>query len=251
MTISSLIRHILGFGTAGSVNIGANTPAPYGGATVEGFVDGTGPQNASKNMAEFYNRHGFAYQHLVEAAGLTFDRENWAQMTQAVIALGGGMHGGTCPITGPAAAPSAATPFTKYTSPTPFFEEWEWSPVNGWKVVSNFYRSESSFSSVYLPYAVLVPIDTWTAPRTGQIAVSFHGASDQQNEMVDVMFRNLASGPVFRNVSGTNFNHSGYASASCVSVPVSIGDQVLFQMYTKTNPGINTYGVFRHIKYVK
>lgn len=88
MAISSLIRHILGFGTAGSVRVGNNTPAPYGGTDVEGFVDGTGPQNASKNMAEFYNRHGFAYQHLVEAAGLTWDPENWAQVTAAVKSLG-------------------------------------------------------------------------------------------------------------------------------------------------------------------
>jgi hypothetical protein len=87
MAINSLIDHIANHGSDGGVTIGANTPAPYGGANLTGFVDGTGPQNASKNMAEFYNRQVFAAKHLLEAAGLTWDPANWAQMTQAVQSI--------------------------------------------------------------------------------------------------------------------------------------------------------------------
>jgi hypothetical protein len=76
MAINSLIDHIANHGSDGGVTIGANTPAPYGGANLTGFVDGTGPQNASKNMAEFYNRQVFAAKHLLEAAGLTWDPAN-------------------------------------------------------------------------------------------------------------------------------------------------------------------------------
>lgn len=87
MAITSLIDHIANHGSDGSTTIGANTPAPYAGANVTGFIDGTGPQNASKNMAEFYNRQVFAYKHLLESAGIVFDPANWAQMTQAVYAI--------------------------------------------------------------------------------------------------------------------------------------------------------------------
>jgi hypothetical protein len=87
MAINSLIDHIANHGTDGSVTVGANTPAPYASANLTGFVDGTGPQNASKNMAEFYNRQVFAYKHLLESAGMTFDPKNWAQMTQAIHAI--------------------------------------------------------------------------------------------------------------------------------------------------------------------
>jgi Chaperone of endosialidase len=85
--ISSLINFITGHANSTGVTVGANTPAPYAGATVNGAKDGSGPADATKNMAEIYNRLFFDYLYTLEQAGLPFDPANWAQGTQAIKAL--------------------------------------------------------------------------------------------------------------------------------------------------------------------
>jgi hypothetical protein len=214
MAITSLINHIANHGIDGSVTIGANTPAPYGAASLTGFVDGTGPQNASKNMAEFYNRQVFAAKHLIEAAGLTWDPANWAQMTEAVAKIAGGLDGGTCPNTGPAAAPTLANPYTQYTSA--LGEKWEW--VSGsWNVVAKRYGTTIT-SSVVRPILnnTTTLIHSLTTPRNGTVAVSMYSKARSVGNTI---------------VSCSNYlGLGGVAGSACVDTDrgtVAVGDSNL------------------------
>lgn len=96
--------------------------------------------------------------------------ERWGFSLAELYAFLLSNHGGNCPATGPAAAPSAGAPWTRYTSVTPYFEEWEWFP-NGWRVVANPYAT-----SVFLngPYSAVLggsPVTSFTAPRAGRLTV--------------------------------------------------------------------------------
>jgi hypothetical protein len=241
MSISSLIRHIMGFGTAGSVNIGANTPAPYGSATVEGFVDGTGPQNASKNMAEFYNRHGFAYQHLIEAAGLTFDRENWAQMTEAVQALALGSLG-ACNNTGPVAGDSK---YSIYKSP--FGEYWGWV-VDAWMVVGGRYKTSSSYPNNAATGVVV--FGSITCHRAGTIIATCYGYAPSLGN-VDSAFncRILKNGSPVGEGSRpmTPRLNANLISNAATSIPVVAGSVISFGYFSDfmgTVQGLNASIVF-------
>jgi hypothetical protein len=84
--MTDLINHISGVSNSGSFTAGSNTPPTYG-LVHTGAVDGTNSQNATKNMAEIYNRMFFVFYYLVKQAGLTEDFSNWAQPAQAVKKL--------------------------------------------------------------------------------------------------------------------------------------------------------------------
>ncbi len=66
--------------------------------------------------------------------------ERWGFSLAELYAFLLSNHGGNCPVTGPASSPSAVSPWTRYTSVTPYFEEWEYFP-SGWRVVANYYGS--------------------------------------------------------------------------------------------------------------
>lgn len=61
----------------------ADTPAPYNVA-FSGANDGTGPSNASKNMAWVYNMIALEIVNTIKRAGLTPNIQNWAQLGLAV-----------------------------------------------------------------------------------------------------------------------------------------------------------------------
>ena len=50
-----------------------------------GLTDGTGPTNASNNMAEIYNRLLLQIQATIVASGLTPDPNNWTQLPEAIV----------------------------------------------------------------------------------------------------------------------------------------------------------------------
>lgn len=85
--------------------------------------------------------------------------------------LSGSTHGGNCPVTGPATAPTLANPYTRYTSVSPYFEEWEWSGA-AWKVVANDYRYSAFTGSVNITAGATVTLMTTTVPRDGRIYAS-------------------------------------------------------------------------------
>lgn len=80
------ISHIAGVANTANFTPGPTTPAPYNVPHL-GMTDGTNPSNASKNMAELYNRRHLADDALVLEAGLSIDRNNWTQVTQAIQRL--------------------------------------------------------------------------------------------------------------------------------------------------------------------
>jgi hypothetical protein len=81
-------------------------------------------------------------------------------------------HGGDCPVTGPATAPTLAAPWTKYRSVAPYLENWEWNGL-GWSVVSNHYIQSVSVFPGAMPAA-----NTWStvtslnAVRAGKVLAS-------------------------------------------------------------------------------
>lgn len=71
-----------------------------------------------------------------------------------------------CPVTGPAAVPSAASPYTMWQSVAPYNEYWMWMG-DAWKVVANRYTTSVGTASSTLTANVLKNIVTVTAPRAG------------------------------------------------------------------------------------
>ena len=75
-----------------------------------------------------------------------------------------------CPVTGPGAAPSAASPYTMWQSVAPYNEYWAWLG-DVWKVVANRYTSAAFIASNAIPANTVTAIASLTAPRDGQAIV--------------------------------------------------------------------------------
>lgn len=81
-----LITHVPGVTNSALFTPGPNTTAPWNVAHT-GLTDGTSPNNASKNMAEIYNRLFLDRAAVIQKAGLTIDNNNWVQMAEAIEIL--------------------------------------------------------------------------------------------------------------------------------------------------------------------
>jgi len=81
-----LIGFIPGIGATASFTPGGTTPAPFNVAFIGG-TDGTGPSTATNNMAEIYNRLLLQIYSVIITAGLTYDHNNWTQLSDAITAL--------------------------------------------------------------------------------------------------------------------------------------------------------------------
>lgn len=95
--------------------------------------------------------------------------ERWAYTESEMYAFLKNNHGGDCPVTGPAAAPSAALPWTMYTSVAPYLEVWMWVPVLGWKVFANHYGVDFANATYPIAANTQQTVQTFTAPRNGVI----------------------------------------------------------------------------------
>ena len=81
-----LITHIPGIANSALFTPGPNTTPPWNVAHT-GLTDGTSPNNATKNMAEIYNRFLLERAAIIQKAGLTIDNQNWVQLAEAIEAL--------------------------------------------------------------------------------------------------------------------------------------------------------------------
>lgn len=75
-----------------------------------------------------------------------------------------------CPVTGPAAVPSAASPYTMWQSVAPYNEYWMWMG-DAWKVVANRYTAAAFVASAALPASTQTAICSLTTPRDGKAVV--------------------------------------------------------------------------------
>ena len=72
-----------------------------------------------------------------------------------------------CPVTGPVAVPSAASPYTMWQSVAPYNEYWMWMG-NAWKVVANHYTMATFIASAPLAASTQTAICHLVAPRDGK-----------------------------------------------------------------------------------
>lgn len=75
-----------------------------------------------------------------------------------------------CPVTGPAAVPSAASPYTMWQSAAPYNEYWMWTG-DAWKVVANRYTSAAYIASNPIPASTQTAITSLNSPRDGKAVV--------------------------------------------------------------------------------
>jgi hypothetical protein len=97
--------------------------------------------------------------------------ERWGFSLSDLFAFLLSNHGGNCPVTGPAAAPTAGNPYTKYTSVAPYLENWEWTATTGWKVTSNHYESPMITAASTALAGGNNLVHTAPLPRKGKIFV--------------------------------------------------------------------------------
>lgn len=158
-----LITHIPGIANSAPFTPGVNTPSPWH-VSHTGLTDGTSPNNATKNMAQIYNRLLLERAAIIQAGGLTIDNNNWAQTVAAIRMMIGNNFGGLCPNTGPASPPTEANPFSIYKSD--LGEYWMWLG-DAWKVVAGLYYQNVFTASVSQVAGVTKAICSLTAPRNG------------------------------------------------------------------------------------
>lgn len=95
-----------------------------------------------------------------------WERWGYSESELAAYLRGSLLSPARCPVTGPAAVPSAASPYTMWQSVAPYNEYWAWLG-DVWKVVANRYTTSVGTASSTLTANVLKNIVTVTAPRAG------------------------------------------------------------------------------------
>ena len=85
-----------------------------------------------------------------------------------------------CPVTGPAAVPSAASPYTMWQSVAPYNEYWMWMG-DAWKVVANRYAMYVGVASTARTANVTSVICSLVVPRAGFVIA--RGILSQLNEI--------------------------------------------------------------------
>jgi hypothetical protein len=229
-----LITHIPGVAFSAPVTPGLNTPAPWN-VSHTGLTDGTSPNNATKNMAEIYNRLLLANAAIIQDSGLTLDYTNWTQITSAIRLLGIN-HGGSCPATGPASPPTSAAPFTRYTSVSPYSEHWEWSP-SGWFVTGKQYGVTSVPANVTHSAAGEITAFSFVAHRAGLVICTMHNymiatAAAQASGAVITI-----NGTVFAGSTLTSSNNGqALRSAPNGAFNVTAGDTIAWRSYSGYSP---------------
>lgn len=98
--------------------------------------------------------------------------ERWAYSESELSAYlrGSLLSPARCPVSGPAAVPSAASPYTMWQSIAPYNEYWAWMG-DAWKVVANRYTSAAFIASNAIPANTQTAITSLTAPRDGKAVV--------------------------------------------------------------------------------
>lgn len=99
-----------------------------------------------------------------------WERWGYSESELAAYLRGSLLSPARCPVTGPAAAPSAASPYTIWQSVAPYNEYWAWLG-DVWKVVANRYTSAAFIASNALPANTQTAIASLTTPRDGKAVV--------------------------------------------------------------------------------
>lgn len=240
-----LLTHVPGVNITGSFTPGASTPSPYNVAHIGG-VDGTGPQNATKNMAEIYNRLLLDRAALIQMAGLSVDNNNWVQAAQAAVKIAGGLDGGLCPNTGPATAPTTANPYTMYTGTTTG-EKWVYLG-GAWCVAAKPYGVEFANASLACVAAVQQTFSSQVMPRNGKIAATLAmigGATAAGHKALCWIAVNA------QTVAGDTALGAATADQIWVNaaqeLDVLAGDIVTFVVFSSNTQVIPTRGGFRYL----
>lgn len=129
-------------------------------------------------------------------------------------------HGGNCPVTGPAAAPTVGNPYTKYTSVAPYLENWTWTATTGWKVTSNHYESPiiNAVSTALAGGNNLV--HTAALPRKGKIFVYAYSFIPAATAATHTVLAQVSGGTVF---GGTrSVATSGVEAISSLGVTMNV-----------------------------
>ena len=172
--------------------------------------------------------------------------ERWGfSLSELWTYLTAGLNGGTCPDTGPAAAPSLATPYTQYTGVTTG-EKWQW--VGGaWCVVGKMYGVSTANASFPMTGGTQYTFQTATMPRDGHIIATLStmgGATAAGHKMLCWMERGgmkVAADTALGSVTADQI----FCSAA-QEIEVSAGDVVNFITFSGNTQNIPTRAGFRY-----
>lgn len=164
--------------------------------------------------------------------------ELWAYITS-------GLNGGTCPDTGPAAAPTLANPYTQYTGVTTG-EKWQW--VGGaWCVVGKYYGVEFANASLALTGAVQYTFMTETMPRNGSVIstlATMGGATTAGHKMLCWIEKNAMK--VGADTALGSATADQIFCNAAAEHEVSAGDVVTFIVFSGNTQSIPTRAGFRY-----
>lgn len=233
-----LITHIPGITNSAPFTPGVNTPPPWH-VSHTGLTDGTSPNNATKNMAQIYNRLLLERAAIIQAGGLTIDNNNWAQTVAAIRLMIGNNFGGLCPNTGPASPPTEASPYTKYKSA--LGEYWEWQG-DAWKVIAGKRAHAAIGVNEALTASTPKIVQTFTCHRSG--GVSFAGqvnlTTSAGNQSADVFYSLNGVGSARSSCNAPSAGW-GIATSTSHNLTLALGD-VLTMSISSSITGTANWG---------
>jgi hypothetical protein len=143
--------------------------------------------------------------------------ERWAYTESEMYAFLKNNHGGDCPVTGPATAPTLAAPWTKYRSIAPYLENWEWNGLS-WGVTSNHYLQTISIFPGAMPtpntWMTLVALNTVRAGKVFVSGVASHKAGASAGLVIHLSLIRQA---------GVDVNESTFKSSATGAAELMIG----------------------------
>ena len=149
----------------------------YEGAKALDFSVGLSPDALVKRIFDCLAANGMTYRCLADHINIVpgtdatkWERWGYAQSELAAYLRSALLSPVRCPVTGPAANPSDASPYTMWQSVAPYNEYWAWMG-DTWRVVASRYTTFSGVASVALVANVVTSITSVTAPRAGSIYI--------------------------------------------------------------------------------
>lgn len=166
-----------------------------------------------------------------------WERWGWSEKELAAYLRSSLLSPVACAVTGPAAAPSDASPYTMWKSVAPYGEYWMWMG-DSWRVVAEHYGAFTQIAINTLGITTTTPaaavtVGTFTAPRAGALiaALSCGASASSGSGGSEVWTLIQKNGPIVgEDRAVTNVSGIGLYANAATRLTVAAGDLISFRL---------------------